>query len=96
MNRRRAVSVNHFPLTPALSLGERERQGPACDAAESVGFVGRQQRFMVPMRVEKTSRLSMDCHGKRPPLPGPSPAEAAEEEAEKRGYRCSPARRSAS
>jgi len=60
MNRGLSVSINHFPLTPTLSLGEREQQGTACKTPESVGFVGRQQKFMVPVRVETTSRLPMN------------------------------------
>jgi len=43
MNRGLWVSINHFPLTPTLSLGEREQQGTAWETPESVGFVGRQQ-----------------------------------------------------
>jgi len=53
MNRGVSILVNYFPLTPAPSPGERAKQGTAGETRESVGFVGRQQRFMVPMRVEK-------------------------------------------
>jgi hypothetical protein len=54
-----------FPLTPALSLRERE---------VSSAVVGPWDRFMVPMRVRKTSRLSMNPERRRrkgPPLPCP-------------------------
>jgi len=86
MNRGLSLSINQFPLTPALSLGVlggREQQGTTGEIPELVGFAGREQRFMVPVGFADQLTIILPFHeprgAKRASSPQPSPPEEERE-----------------